>query len=100
GGKSQWDEMKENAISASHPGGGLALVADLLAELTRRFPALRIHLVGHSAGSILFGGFIERLASGGQKSVDIETCTLWAPACQIDVLRQQYLPLIQSGPLT
>ncbi len=97
GGKSQWDEMKENAIAASQPGGGLALVADLLGELTRRFPALRIHLVGHSAGSILFGGFVERLASGGQKSVDIETCTLWAPACTMDVYRNQYLPSIKSA---
>jgi len=94
GGKSQWDEMKENAIAASQPGGGLALVADLLAGLKNQFPALRIHLVGHSAGSILFGGFVERLAG---TSVPIETCSLWAPACTMDVYRNQYLPSIKSG---
>ena len=97
GGKSQWDEMKENAVSASQPGGGLALVAELLGELSRRFPALRIHLVGHSAGSIVFGGFVERLAIGGQKPVAIETCTLWAPACTMDVYRNQYLPSINNA---
>src|SRR4029434_4625393 len=59
GGKSQWDEMKENAIAASQPGGGLALVADLLHDLTKRFRSLRIHLIGHSAGSILLGGLIQ-----------------------------------------
>ncbi len=97
GGKSQWDEMKENAISASQQGGGLALVADLLGGLTKQFPALRIHLVCHSAGSILWGGLVERLANGGQPKVGIETCTLWAPACTMDVYRNQYLPSIKSG---
>ena len=96
GGKSQWDEMKENAIAASQPGGGLALVADLLRDLTTRFRSLRIHLVGHSAGSILFGGLVERLANGGTHAVPIETCTLWAPACTMDVFQNQYLPSIQS----
>jgi pimeloyl-ACP methyl ester carboxylesterase len=99
GGKSQWDEMKENAIAASQPGGGLALVADLLRDLTKRFPTVRIHLVGHSAGSILFGGFAQRLANGGANAVPIETCTLWAPACTMDVYRNQYLPSIRSGAI-
>jgi len=98
GGKSQWDEMKENAFAASQRGGGLALVADLLRDLTGRFPSLRIHLVSHSAGSILFGGFVERLAKGG-KGVPIETCTLWAPACTMDVYHNQYLPSIRSGAI-
>jgi Papain family cysteine protease len=98
GGKSQWDEMKENAIAASQPGGGLALVADLLRDLTKRFRSLRIHLVGHSAGSILLGGLVERMATGS-KGVPIETCTLWAPACTMDVYRYQYLPSIRSGAI-
>jgi pimeloyl-ACP methyl ester carboxylesterase len=99
GGKSQWDEMKENAIAASQPGGGLALVADLLADLKRQFPALRVHLVGHSAGSILLGGLMERLAGLKPEPVDVETCTLWAPACTMNVYRSQYLPSIKSGHL-
>jgi hypothetical protein len=98
GGKSQWDEMKENAIAASQPGGGLALVADLLRDLTTRFRSLRIHLIGHSAGSILLGGLVERMASGS-KGVPIETCTLWAPACTMDVYQYQYLPSIRSGAI-
>jgi len=97
GGKSQWDEMKENAISASQPGGGLALVADLLGDLTRRFPALRVHLVAHSAGSIVFGGLVDRLAENKGRPVNIETCTLWAPACTMAMYLNQYLPSIRSG---
>jgi len=98
GGKLQWDEMKENAIAASQPGGGLALVADLLRDLTKRFPSLRVHLIGHSAGSILLGGLIERMATGSN-GVPIETCTLWAPACTMDVYQNQYLPSIRSGAI-
>ena len=98
GGKSQWDEMKENAIAASQPGGGLALVADLLRDLTKRFRSLRIHMIGHSAGSILLGGLVDRIASGSN-AVPIETCTLWAPACTMDVYQNQYLPSIHSGAI-
>ena len=62
----------------------------------RSIPALEIHLVGHSAGSILLGGLVsaataERAARTACRST---TCTLWAPACTIDLYRQQYLPAI------
>jgi hypothetical protein len=92
GGKAQWDEMKENATLASGPAGGLVLVAKELAALAKAHPALKFHLVGHSAGSILLGGLLARLTKG----VTIETCTLWAPACTMDVYRRQYLPAIRS----
>jgi hypothetical protein len=92
GGKAQWDEMKENATLASGPGGGLIHVAKALAALAKASPTLKIHMVGHSAGSILLGGLLARLT----KSVTIETCTLWAPACTMDVYRTQYLPSIRS----
>jgi pimeloyl-ACP methyl ester carboxylesterase len=92
GGKSQWDEMKENATLATGPGGGLIHVAKALAALVKAHPTLKVHMVGHSAGSILLGGLLSRLAKG----VSIETCTLWAPACTMDVYREQYLPAIRS----
>ena len=97
GGKSDWDEMKENAIAASQPGGGLALVADLIGGLARQFPSLRVHLVSHSAGSIVFGGLVERLGNATPQPVKIDTCTLWAPACTMNVYRNQYLPSVSSG---
>ena len=99
GGKSQWDEMKENAISASQPGGGLALVADLLADLTRRFPALQrsSRCVTARDRSLSAASSSGSRPAGGQKPVDIETCTLWAPACTMDVYRNQYLPSIKSA---
>jgi hypothetical protein len=97
GGKAEWDEMKENAMAASQPGGGLDLVATLLADLTQQFPALKIHLVGHSAGSILHGGFITRLADAKRKPIPLETVTMWAPACTMQLFQGSYLPSIKSG---
>lgn len=95
GGKSQWDEMKENATLASGPGGGLTHVAKSLAGLTKAQPAMKIHMAGHSAGSILLGGLIARLPKG----VIVDSCTVWAPACTMDVYRKQYLPAIRSKQL-
>ena len=89
--------MKENAIAASQPGGGLALVADLIGGLARQFPSLSVHLVSHSAGSIVFGGLVERLGNATPQPVKIDTCTLWAPACTMNVYRNQYLPSVSSG---
>jgi hypothetical protein len=97
GGKAQWDEMKENATRAAEGIGGLLVVAEEVAALKARNPSLRIHLVGHSAGSILLGGLIARLTGArGKSRVSIDTCTLWAPACTMDVYRGQYLPALED----
>jgi hypothetical protein len=93
GGKTQWDEMKENAILASQPDGGLLIVLDEIKGLVAANPALEIHLAGHSAGSILLGGFVKALAGAALK---VKSCTLWAPACTIDFYRKHYLEAIQD----
>ena len=98
GGKSQWSEMKENATLAS--SAGLRVVLEQIARLKARFPALEIHLVGHSAGSILLGALLAAMTKKGSKSrLPVTSCTLWAPACTIDAYRQQYLPAIDSSQL-
>ena len=94
-GKSAWAEMKENALAASTSEQGAArLVADQLAKLPR--DRLEIHLVGHSAGSILHAPLVKLLTERG---LAIETCTLWAPACTVDLFRRHYLPAIHDGSL-
>ena len=98
GGKAQWSEMKENATLATD--GGLRVVLEQVVKLKARHPALEIHLVGHSAGSILLGGLLAAMTRRGSKyRVPVATCTLWAPACTVDLYRQQYLPAIESGLL-
>ena len=94
-GKAAWDEMKENALLASRPGGAAALVVRQLKAL-QADGGIELHLVGHSAGAILLAPMVTELAAAG---VEIATCTLWAPACTIELFQKHYQPAIQSKAL-
>ncbi|HZE76375.1 MAG TPA: C1 family peptidase [Gemmatimonadales bacterium] len=102
-GKAAWDEMKENArLASSSAGGGAALtvrhIRELLAGGGPKPP--RIHLVGHSAGSIFLAYLVPLLTApldGGTEGPVIETCTLWAPACTLKLFRELYAPAIDQG---
>ena len=96
GGKSQWSEMKENAMKAQT--AGLVPVVKNIAALKKKFPKLEVHMVGHSAGSILLGALIAA-ATGGAHRFRMSSCTLWAPACTMDFYREHYLPALRSGHL-
>lgn len=91
GGKTLWDEMKENAELASRRKGGLSTLSNQIETLVRDKPSLKIHLVGHSAGSIVLGGLIGLLE---ERKIAVSTCTLWAPACTIKFFKQNFLPAI------
>jgi len=96
GGRMLWEEMKENALlasSADHGGARHALVEHVrrLVEADRK---LEVHLVGHSAGSIFHAGVLTLLRELGIK---VTSCTLWAPACTMDLFKQAYLPAVQAG---
>ncbi|MGE3165902.1 MAG: C1 family peptidase [Planctomycetota bacterium] len=107
GGKRVWDEMKENALrSTTHEEGGARLAAEELALLARD-PAVEIHVAAHSAGAIFQAPLVQLLAGQGRLSqgvakglngygVPIRTCTLWAPACTMELFRACYLPLISG----
>ncbi|SFP14807.1 Predicted chitinase [Variovorax sp. OK605] len=95
-GKSAWDEMKQNALATGGPGGAAVLVADHLKALAQKLPGLEIHMVGHSAGSILLAPVVKLLNDRGLK---VQTCTLWAPACTVELFRSAYLPAMQKGTL-
>ncbi|MDB5320605.1 MAG: peptidase, partial [Phycisphaerales bacterium] len=110
GGKAQWDEMRENATMATTTStGGARLVAQCLAKLIKEDPDIEIHLIGHSAGSIFHAPLIQLLTGDPKKPFDdgplagksglglnITTCTLWAPACTVDLFKQAYVPAIQD----
>lgn len=94
GGKRIWEEMKENATLASAtPEGGLLAVREEIVGLLKS-QKIEIHLVGHSAGSILLGGLVSAMA---QQKIPITSCTLWAPACTNEFYRKHYLPAIKSN---
>jgi pimeloyl-ACP methyl ester carboxylesterase len=96
-GKSIWSEMKENVIRSTEAGRGI----DQLAEQLKRLAAdangkLQVHLVGHSAGSFICG----RLLSGlRQKDIKVKSCTLYAPACDLNFALAYFKPAIEAHQL-
>ncbi|HEX5808386.1 MAG TPA: C1 family peptidase [Anaerolineales bacterium] len=110
GGKMAWDEMKENGLAASQPKGGARLALDHLARLMQKDKSVEVHIVGHSAGSIFHASLVRLLTSKGEITsgflkgqtgygLKVASCTLWAPACTVDLFKQAYLPSIEAGTL-
>ncbi len=93
--KAVWTQMKDNARKASAEDGGMVQVAKHLRTLIGEFNGLEVHLVGHSAGSILLGHFLGLL---GEDLVP-KSCSLFAPACSIPFAVDHYMPALQNGVL-
>lgn len=90
-----WSEMKQNADAAAFPDAGLAMLAGHLVALKEQFPNLEIHLVGHSAGSIVLGRLLALLDA----SVPASTLSLFAPACTVEFAVATYGAAIKTGKL-
>jgi hypothetical protein len=96
-GTAVWGEMKKNAdaISAKNDAGGMVLYEEcmksaLFADLSK----VRLHLIGHSAGSIVHSSIIERLSAKGWT---FETVNFLAPAVRMDTFAAQVIPAIRRG---
>ena len=100
-GRGLWSEMRENAAGAGQPGHALTVAAAQLralkAELTKSGNALEVHLIGHSAGSILLGHLLDQL--GGTSPLPVATCNLYAAACSTGFAVQHYLGAATAGVL-
>jgi len=94
--KPLWTEMKQNAGAAAEPGAGTDLLAACLLRLRKKLPKLEIHLVGHSAGSIVLGHLLSLM----DKSLSASTLTLFAPACTIGFANRHYGSAIQTKKLS
>lgn len=82
-----WTEMRENAARGATEDHGLDELAENLIRLRKDEPGLGLHLVGHSAGSILLGHLLPLLreegGGGSEGAARVDTCTLYAPACSV-----------------
>ena len=83
-------------LASTGKQGGARLVARLVSELTAATAKLQVHLVGHSAGSIFLAPLADLLSQGG---VAIESCTLWAPACTLELFKRYYAPAIVKNSI-
>ncbi len=87
-----WAEMKENAELATENGRGADLLTDALHSLAGSWgDNFELHLIGHSAGSIMLGRLLNNLA---QKNLTrhVKTVHLYAPACSVAFANRYYAP--------
>lgn len=98
-GRGIWCEMRENAARGVEPGHVLQETATqlrALREAARKLGlGLELHLIGHSAGSILIGHLLDQLA--GPKPLSVDSCELWAPACSVTFANEHYLGAASAG---
>jgi hypothetical protein len=101
-GEPMWSEMKENAWRASDHRDGKGAIQLMqkhaLASLEQVDEAERrtweLHVVAHSAGSILFAHAAEALCTLG---ITFKTLQFFAPAIRIDEFEKYALPEIKAG---
>ena len=92
--KAVWSEMKQNARAAAKlKTPTLGLVADSLLSLRAQYPNMEIHFMGHSAGSILLGYFLDMFV---ERVMRVDSCTLFAPACTVRFALNHYKPAIEA----
>ncbi|MBC7918660.1 MAG: peptidoglycan-binding protein [Rhodoferax sp.] len=88
-----WSEMKENAELAFGNGRGGDLLITALQKLRDTWgDALEVHLVGHSAGSILLGHMLTALKARKLDTL-VKSTHLFAPACTVQFANKHYAPL-------
>ena len=99
-----WDEMKTNARLASAPrrrnqaeasAPGVTLFLERLADYHQQHPDLEIHLVAHSAGSVVVAGVLERLVA---LDVPVESIQLMGGAISVDEFARDILPHVSGAP--
>lgn len=88
------DWSKPLEISKSNGGGSLIL--SRLKEFAKRYPHCKIHLVGHSAGSVVVAAAIDNMINAG---LGISSVHLLAPAITVAQFRGTYLPHLANQKL-
>ncbi len=86
-----WAEMKENAGLGFASGRGGDLMINALKKLVETWgDKLQIHLIGHSAGSILLGHFLSTASRRGLNVDRVTSVSLFAPACTVQFANENY----------
>jgi hypothetical protein len=96
-GSTIWGEMKQNgaAISKTADGGGIKLYKAATRSSDFLDPSrVRLHLIGHSAGSIVHSYLVEQLCRLGWT---FDTVNFMAPAVRVDVFMACVAPALRNG---
>lgn len=91
-GRAVWRDMKRDAEKcfAGSSSGGTKALKILLKGNAQRSNPLKVHLIGHSAGSILLGHLLGKLNAANPLAVPVQSCSLMAPACTNDFFKIHY----------
>lgn len=95
-GGAMWSQMKLNTERASTSLGGVYLMVQHLKSLQQQIPNLEIHLIGHSAGSIMLGTMLEKMEKEGLKAASLR---LFAPACTVEFANRYFINAINNDVL-
>lgn len=86
-----WRDMKRDADQSFRPlGGGRKALKVLLEGNAKRAKPLKIHLVGHSAGSILIAHLLDSMDAMNPLNTPVASCSVMAPACTVDLFKKSY----------
>ena len=90
--KPVWSEMKENAEFSCFSGRAGDLLVTALQTLAATWGnTLELHIIGHSAGSIILGHFVDLLSARGLGE-QLKSVHLYAPACTVQFANRHYAP--------
>ncbi len=98
--KAIWSQMKQNAAESALKADsdrGTYLLLKSLVRLKADIPDLEIHIIGHSAGSIILGHFLDDCT---RNNLAIASCTLYAPACSVEFANSRYIRAHENGTLS
>lgn len=96
-GSKLWKQMTQNANALSGKrNAGIIQLFELFRVRAAQLPAIRLHLIGHSAGAIVHTYLAERALAHG---LDLRTMSLLAPAVRLDLFDEKVGPAITAGNL-
>jgi hypothetical protein len=87
-GRKLWGEMKQNAnaLSGARESGVIQLFDQFRKSASDKLPAIRLHLIGHSAGGIVHTELGPRAL---KSNFDLRSISLLAPAVRIDTFDKE-----------
>ncbi|WP_298860052.1 C1 family peptidase [uncultured Sulfitobacter sp.] len=90
-GTAVWRNIKRDAdYSFRKSGGGRKALEVLLEGNAKRTKPLKVHLVGHSAGSILIAHLLDAMDAMNPLNAPVASCSIMAPACTVDLYKKSY----------
>lgn len=95
-GKSVWQDMKDKGRRITYNTAGRGGGMQLMELLAPQKAAIRLHLVGHSAGAIVHAYLADWLVTQGW---NIASASFLAPATTVDLFDSRIEPHLTSGKL-